>query len=86
MKKPGSWMQQPTDDRILEILDTDLALKPAVIGFNVDRSRKTIQDRLRPLCSVGFVQKVDDAGYYVITEDGRAYLEGELDADDLEPE
>jgi hypothetical protein len=30
------------------------------------------------------VEKVDDAGYYILSERGREYLEGDLDAGDLE--
>lgn len=84
MRMPGKWMQQPTDDRILEALDTGLALKPAVIGYNIDKSRRHVQRRLKPLVESGLVEKTDDAGYYEITPEGSAYLAGGLDASDID--
>lgn len=38
MRKPGEWMQLPTDERILEILHSSgLVLSPAVIEKNIDK-------------------------------------------------
>lgn len=78
-------MQLPTDDYILEVLDSGLGLTPAVIAWNIDKGRTTVQKRLTPLASAGLIERVDEKGYYKLTDDGRAYLEGDLDADDLEP-
>lgn len=85
MRKPGSWMQNPTDERILEVLDTGLELGPTAIGRNIDRHRTGVSRRLSVLADYGLVSRVDD-GYYEISALGRQYLEGELDANDLEPE
>lgn len=52
------------------------------------------EDPLQPLCAevpngearMGgptIVEEVDDAGYYIITETGRQYLDGEVDGQDL---
>ena len=82
MRKPAEWMQMPTDDRILEALESGLRLTPAVIGENIDRSRQHVTRRLSELTERGFVEK-PKRGYYEITDRGRAYLAGELDANDL---
>ncbi|WP_191219388.1 IclR family transcriptional regulator [Natrialba magadii] len=83
MRKPGGWMQNPTDDRVLEILDTGLLLGPTAIAKNIDKHRVTVSDRLRELQRYGLVACPEE-GYYEITEQGKKYLEGELDADELE--
>ncbi|MDB2285458.1 helix-turn-helix domain-containing protein [Halorubrum ezzemoulense] len=72
-----------TDDRILELLDeSDLILTPAVIARNLDYTRNWISRRISELEDAGLVDPVD-SGYYRISERGRAYLAGEIDADDL---
>lgn len=77
-----SWMTQ-ADDRILETLaDSDLVLSPRVLAVNTDYSRHYVSARLGELRDAGLVDRVDD-GLYRITDRGRAYLEGELDSDDL---
>lgn len=84
MRKPGEWMQNPTDERILEVLDTGLILGPTAIAKNIDKHRVTVSDRLRTLRTYGLVDSPEE-GYYEITNLGEQYLAGELDADDLEP-
>lgn len=83
MRKPGDWMQNPTDERILEVLNTGLELGPTAIGRNIDRDRTGVSRRLSVLVDYGLVERVDE-GYYAITDLGSQYLDGELDADSLE--
>ncbi|GAB7019638.1 transcriptional regulator [Halostagnicola bangensis] len=84
MRKPGNWMQLPTDERILEVLhSSDLILSPAVIGKNIDKSREQVNRRLSVLVEYGLVVRIK-SGYYEIDADGMQYLEGNLDADSLE--
>jgi len=85
MRKPADWMQMPTDDRILEALEGGLRLTPAVIAENIDKSRTHVSRRLSELTDYGLVEK-PKRGYYEITDRGREYLAGELDANDLESE
>lgn len=74
------------DDRILETLeDSGLRLSPRILAANIDYSRHYIARRLAKLEEEGLVTRVDE-GLYEITEQGRAYLAGNLDADDLESE
>ncbi len=55
---------------------------PLVFGVGPIGDRKR---RLRELAEHGLLEKAEDKrGYYRITDRGRAYLAGELDADELE--
>jgi len=82
MRKPADWMQMPTDDRILEVLESGFRFTPAVIAENIDKSRTHVSRRLSDLTDYGLVEK-PKRGYYEITEIGRQYLSGDIDADDL---
>lgn len=90
MRPRVSWMTG-NDDSILEFLgENNVALAPRGLEINLQRegvsiSKRTIQRRVKKLHRKGLVEKVhEDAGYYAITEKGRKYLSGELDASDLE--
>lgn len=86
-----------TDDVILEFLEdltsdgTRVALPPTAIWMNVnqqmgaiDRAPNTISRRVKKLNEMGLVECIDEErGYYRITDKGLAYLEGELEAEDL---
>lgn len=83
MRPRVSWMNQ-TDDRILELLDeSGLILSPSVIAVNLDYTRNWVSRRISKLVDAGLIEKVDGS-YYGISELGRAYLEGNLDAEALE--
>ena len=83
MRPRVEWMNQ-TDDRILELLaESDLILTPAVIGKNLEYTRNWVSRRIGKLEDASLVEPVD-SGYYRITDRGRAYLSGEIDADELE--
>lgn len=76
-------MQLPIDERILEILESSgLILSPAVISMNIDKSRDEVNRRISTLVEYGMVRRVK-RGYYEITDEGSAYLAGELDASTL---
>ncbi|MCU4741164.1 winged helix-turn-helix domain-containing protein [Natronoglomus mannanivorans] len=83
MRKPGDWMQNPTDERILEVLSTGLELGPTTIARNIGRHRTGVNRRLSTLVDYGLVKRIDE-GYYEITDLGEAYLEGEIDATELD--
>ncbi|MXV61290.1 winged helix-turn-helix transcriptional regulator [Natronorubrum sp. JWXQ-INN-674] len=83
MRPRVDWMNQ-TDNRILELLDeSDLALSPAVVAVNLDYSRNWVSRRMSKLEKKGLIEKFRGS-YYRITPRGRAYLEGDLEAEDLE--
>jgi len=73
-----------TDDRILDLLEeSELILSPAVMAKNLEYSRSWVSERTGKLVDAGLVEQVDD-GYYRISDLGRSYLAGELEADQLE--
>ena len=77
LRHPGEWMV-PMDDEILELFHSaHLVLTPAIIAYNIDRSREEVNRRLTELRSHGLVERVE-RGKYRITQLGVAYLRGEL--------
>jgi DNA-binding transcriptional ArsR family regulator len=76
-----------SDDAILELLDEcGIAIPPRAIAFNIENvSEPTVSRRLPKLEKAGLVKRFSDPqGYSKITEKGRDYLRGELDASELE--
>ena len=72
------------DDRILETLaESEMILSPSVIAINTEYTRNYVNKRMAVLLENGLIIKVQD-GYYEITEQGRAYLTGDLNAEELE--
>jgi hypothetical protein len=75
---------RPKDDRILELIAeqgnmTPLALSREGEVERLDIGRKYAGIRCRILAEAGLLNRIDK-GLYGITEDGLAYLEGDLDA------
>ncbi|MXR41018.1 transcriptional regulator [Halobaculum sp. WSA2] len=85
MRARADWMQYPSDDRILELLEeSGLILSPSIMSANLDLTRQHISSRLSELLDHDMVEKTDTGqGHYRITEKGEAYLVGELNEDDL---
>ncbi|WP_425492173.1 ArsR family transcriptional regulator [Halovivax limisalsi] len=76
-----------SDPVIVEFFgEAGIAMPPAVVNYNLEGiSKSTLKRRLPELVERGLLEKVDETkGYYEITEMGRDYLAGDLDADDLE--
>ncbi len=90
MRRPRvDWMTR-ADDAILEFLlnegNRPLVANPTTVEANIDYKISHVRRRLRALQDGGLVEYYDeDRGLYRISERGRKYLAGELDADDLEP-
>ena len=82
MRPRVDWMTR-ADDYILEFLgEHDIVSTPKVISANVDYSRQYVNRRIRLLAEHGLVETSGD-GLYNITERGRQYLAGKLEANDL---
>jgi DNA-binding PadR family transcriptional regulator len=79
MRLSGRWMKG-ADDRILEFLDEEGPSSPKKMHDDgrVRFSRGYINARCQELAEHGLVQTLGN-GIYQITEDGEAYLAGELD-------
>ena len=83
MRPRVSWMNQ-TDNRVLELLDeSGLILSPVIIAVNLEYTRNWISKRLAVLKEHNLVETVKGSQYR-ITQKGRDYLAGDLDAEDLE--
>ncbi|WP_049908356.1 phage repressor protein [Halorubrum distributum] len=89
MRRPRvEWMTR-ADDTILEFLLNDgnkpLNASPTFVEANIDYKISHIRSRMRKLHESGLIEYYDeDRGLYRITDRGRDYLSGELDAEDLE--
>ena len=75
------------DERILEYIQKEGSGSPKAMkdsGY-VRYSRPYISQRCKKLVSHGLLLHLGN-GVYVLTEDGEAYLEGELDTAETEPD
>ena len=75
-------------DPVLEFLDEhDIAVPVSVLDIEIDSSRSSISRAVDDLLARGMVERHPDYNtHYQITDVGRAYLAGEVDASDLEPD
>lgn len=72
-----------TDDRILQALEeTEMMLTPVVLAKNLDYSRTWVSTRISKLVDAGLIEN-PEGSFYQISDRGRSYLAGELDAEDF---
>ena len=84
MRPRVDWMTQ-ADNQILEFLDEqDIVATPKVIAANIDYTPQYVNERIPLLSENGLVENTGKA-LYRITNRGRRYLAGELEAEDLMP-
>ncbi|WP_335999357.1 ArsR family transcriptional regulator [Halorientalis halophila] len=79
------------DDAILEFLQNEgnepLNATPAVIQANISYQISHVRSRLRKLDKAGLVEYYnEDRGIYQISENGKKYLHGTIDSEELEIE
>jgi len=86
MRRPADWMVQ-ADDRILEVMREEGNLTPGVAAHLTGISSRWCSRRLVKMAEFGLVELVgpESIGLYRITDNGRAYLDEELDASTLDP-
>jgi len=78
-----SWMS-PIDYFILDFYeDHDIEASPKVVAENIDYDRVYTSKRLKELTSADILEQGEN-GLYSLTDRGRAFIEGELGAEDLE--
>lgn len=82
MRHRAEWMR-PVDDKILEYLHSEGTSTPSKIGEAIGNDVNYVTQRSSTLTDRGLLQRIA-RGVYQITEEGEAYLEGELDASELE--
>ncbi|WP_281195890.1 hypothetical protein [Halorubrum sp. F4] len=75
---------KPADDLILEYVQNVGEVPPVVIDRNVDIHSKYVGERCRELTDYGLLNRLE-GGYYSINSQGKKYLQGYLDAENLEP-
>lgn len=57
----------------------------AVIREMTTKKQNTFSNRMNQLSTIGLLEKIDEQrGYYKITDKGLAYLDGDLDAEELQ--
>lgn len=85
MYRAIDWFR-PADLPILsEIANLDGRwIKPASLSLNVTYSRYTVADRCRTLGANGLLDSHDEVAAYRINDRGLAFLDGDLEADELE--
>ena len=84
-RKRGQWMNSATDP-ILEFLDDhEIAVPIGVLDNELGPSYQTINDALEELEERQFVRRDENySSHFRIADLGRAYLVGEINADDIE--
>ena len=83
MRKRAEWMTR-SDDEILEYLNCYGSGTPVMIANETGLHNNYVTAKARKLEEYGLVER-PSRGFYTLTETGEKYLEGDLDADDLEP-
>ena len=83
MRKQAEWMV-PADDRILELIREYGNLTPSALDEKGGPVRQYASERCSALVEYGLLVQVH-RGLYGITDQGRAYLNEELDASTLNP-
>jgi predicted transcriptional regulator len=86
MRLSAEWMVA-ADDRILEYLSENETGTPKQMADsgNVRFSRSYITQRCKKLLDFGLIRHLGN-GVYIITDEGQRYLDGDLDAAELEPD
>jgi hypothetical protein len=75
----------PADDRIMELIREYGNLTPSALDEKGGPVRQYASERCSTLAEYGLLVQVH-RGLYGITDDGRAYLNEELDASTLDPD
>ncbi|RDZ43428.1 phage repressor protein [Haloferax sp. Atlit-19N] len=77
-----SWFS-PVDYEILLFFEEhDIGVSPKIMAFNIDYDRQYVYKRLRSLVDAGLL--ASEEGVYQLTDFGRDFLAGRVDADDVE--
>lgn len=77
----ADWMM-PVDERILELLDQRGNLTPRYVSKTGVCSQSYASDRLSMMARYGLVDRMTH-GLYRLTDDGKGFLGGEVDASGL---
>ncbi len=76
----------PIDYHVLDFFEEhDITASPKVIAVNVGYDQQYCSKRCRVLEEHGLLER-PEKGLYRLSERGRAYLNGELETSDIDPE
>lgn len=81
MRQRAEWMM-PVDDKIMEYLQSEGTSTPSRIGEGIGNDSNYVTQRCSELTNRGLLQRIA-RGVYQLTDQGQAYLEGDLDASTL---
>jgi len=82
-RKRGKWMNKASDPVLEFLQEYNIGVPIGTIDNNLQSSRPTIAKALEELEGRGFVARDESySSHYRITDRGRQYLAGDLDADD----
>lgn len=79
-----SWFSPIDYEILLFYEDHDILASPKVISVNIDYNRQYTSKRLNALSNHEIIHKDEDSGLFGLTDKGRKFLAGELDASELE--
>ncbi len=82
-RQRAEWMR-PVDEKILETMRDEGNMTPNALEQLDVTVANYASNRLSKMADYGLVERVAQ-GLYRITDDGEAFLNEELDADELEP-
>lgn len=72
----------PIHYEILDFFDNHgIYISPRDLAVNIDYTRKYVGNECRTLAEAGLLE--NDDGMYRLSDQGRAFLAGEIDADDI---
>ncbi|MFC4449812.1 MarR family transcriptional regulator [Halorussus aquaticus] len=77
------WMSPIDYEILLFFEDHDILVSPKVLAVNIDYDRQYTSKRCRKLTQEGILEQ-DDSGLYRLSDKGRKFLSGDLDAEELE--
>lgn len=84
-RKRGDWMVKGTDEILETLDDLDTAVPIGVFDIETPLPKSTLHRAVAELTDRSYVEKHPDyTSYYRITEKGRGYLEGQVDASEDE--
>lgn len=84
VRQRAEWMR-PVDERILEVMRDEGNMTPRALEDLDVTVANYASNRLSEMADYGLVERIA-TGLYRLTDDGRAFLDEELDASELEPE
>lgn len=86
-RKRGAWMNSASDPVLEFLAEHDIAAPISVFDIELEPSRATIERAIRDLVARGLIEANDEyTTHYQITDLGRAYLTGDVDASQLDPD